>query len=451
MAVCHTLTKTTNGAYVGTFIDEVMFKASEASMNSASDGPTVIETKNGKKVNVLKRFEFDHSTMSQSVIVQDETGKVCTFVKGSAESIQRICTPGSLPSNFTTMSENASREGIYQIALAIGDAPEPKMGDTGKISYAFVSRYDVERDLRFVGFMDFKNTLREESPATIEHLREGSVSCTMVTGDSVFTGIKVASECGIVKKDSRVVLGRSVDPMGAVLWVDGTTDESVTLPSIQELLDPDEAVVLAVTGEVWQILLSRWEEDAHILAPFIRIYGRCTPDQKVSVVAHFVKRGEITMCTGDGGNDVGALKTAHVGVALSDSEASIVSPFTSLDKSIASVIEVLREGRCCLASAFSSYKFMIMYGQLETVLQIVAAWFSVGFAEWNWVWLDGILVVPLAFTLPLATAADRLGPTRPTASLLGPQTMASACGMLAIHLTCLCIALLVLRNQDCKS
>lgn len=157
------------------------------------------------------------------------------------------------------------------------------------------------------------------------------------------------------------------------------------------------------------------------------------------------------MFTGDGGNDVGALKTAHVGVALADNEASIVAPFTSIDKDIASVIEVLREGRCCLASAFSSYKFMIMYGQLETVLQLVAAWFAVGFAEWNWVWLDGILVVPLAFTLPLSTAAQRLGPTRPTASLLGPYTMASACGILSINLACLSIALLVLRYQDCTA
>ena len=450
MAVCHTLTKTTSGMYIGTFIDEVMFKASEASMSSAIDGPPVITTKDDAKIKVLKRFEFDHSTMSQSVIVEDETGNVFTYVKGSAESIQRICTPDSLPSKFMAMAENASKDGIYQIALAIGDAPTPKMGDTGEVSYAFVSRSEVERDLRFVGFMDFKNTMRDDTPKTIAHLKEGSVSCTMVTGDSVFTGIKVATEAGLIGKDSRVVLGRSVTPMGYIRWVDSATDESVPLPSIEELSDPEEPVVLAVTGEVWQGLQSSWEDDAFILAPFIKVYGRCTPNDKVSVVAHFVKRGDITMFTGDGGNDVGALKTAHVGVALSDSEASIVSPFTSLDKSIGSVVEVLREGRCCLASAFSSYKFMIMYGQLETVLQVVAAYFAVGFAEWNWVWLDGILVVPLAFTLPLSSAADRLGPTRPTASLLGPYTMASACGMLSIHLLCLCVALLVLRNQDCK-
>lgn len=89
--------------------------------------------------------------------------------------------------------------------------------------------------------------------------------------------------------------------------------------------------------------------------------------------------------TGDGGNDCGALKTAHVGVALSDAEASTVAPFTSLDKTITSVIDVLLEGRCGLASAIASYKYMMMYGQGEAILQMLAAYFSVTFAEWNFV------------------------------------------------------------------
>lgn len=66
--------------------------------------------------------------------------------------------------------------------------------------------------------------------------------------------------------------------------------------------------------------------------------------------------------SGDGGNDCGALKAAHVGIALSDAEASVVAPFTSLDKTITSVTDVLKEGRCALASAFASYKYMLMYG-----------------------------------------------------------------------------------------
>jgi P-type E1-E2 ATPase len=89
------------------------------------------------------------------------------------------------------------------------------------------------------------------------------------------------------------------------------------------------------------------------------------------------------MC-GDGGNDCGALKTAHVGISLSDAEASIVAPFTSLDKSIESVVEVLLEGRCSLASALASYKYMIMYGQIETLNQIMNAHFLITFSEFCW-------------------------------------------------------------------
>jgi magnesium-transporting ATPase (P-type) len=142
------------------------------------------------------------------------------------------------------------------------------------------------------------------------------------------------------------------------------------------------------------------------------------------------------------------LKAAHLGIALSDSEASVVSPFTSLDKSITSVLDVLKEGRCTLASAISSYKYMIMYGQVETINQIICVWFAITFSEWCWVFMDGFWVITMAFSLPFADVAQKLAPSSPTSSILGPHTLTSVLGVLLINFLFVVLALGLLFSQE---
>jgi cation-transporting ATPase 13A3/4/5 len=374
------------------------------------------------------------------VIVEGEDGTKLIFVKGSPEAIRALCRESTVPNTFDERVRKSAKSGVYQIAIAFKD-----FDFQGSI--AEVSRDDVEKSLTFGGFINFQNVMKEDAPEVLEELVAGDVSVAMITGDSVLTGICIARESGMIKADTQVILG-SKAAGGMIEWTDADTEESVDMPSGALLGSLKNDWCLAVSGEVWALLRESDPTYASMIAKHVRVFGRCNPKDKVSVVSLFVENGFITLMCGDGQNDCGALKSAHVGIALSSSEASIVSPFTSLDKSITSVPEVLREGRCALASAFAAYSYYIIYGQVEAYLQTINAYLAITFTEWCWVFLDGVWSITMAFSLPLSKAAKRLSPSRPTASLLGPHTLFSVCGILAWNFLYLVIALLALWSQD---
>ena len=95
------------------------------------------------------------------------------------------------------------------------------------------------------------------------------------------------------------------------------------------------------------------------------VFGRMKPKQKSSLVNDFGSLGYTTCMCGDGSNDCGALKSADVGISLSQAEASIAAPFTSKCESLSCVPEVIKEGRCSLSTSFSMIKFMVLYSMIQ--------------------------------------------------------------------------------------
>lgn len=91
---------------------------------------------------------------------------------------------------------------------------------------------------------------------------------------------------------------------------------------------------------------------------------------------------------------------------------------------------------------------MIMYGQIETVNQVINAYFSITFAEWCWVFMDGFWVITMSFTLALAKPAEKLASIRPPSSLLGYYTMVSVVGLIVIDFIFVVIGLALLSAQD---
>ena len=440
MATCHSLTPSKDGSSViGNPLDQTMFKAEGAKFKSTK-GSVSIEDGSGHVFTVVRHFVFDHHRMTQSVVVQAEDGSLTCLVKGSGESIQKICIPESMPKDFENQLQVNARSGVYQISVG-----SKSLGKKDAQEISMMSRDEIESHLDFVGVIDFSNVMRPESPDVIQQLAQAEIVSTMVTGDSLMTGIRIALESTIMSTSKPVHICSVDSATGQVSWTTETGDDVVA--PVTETADQGE-IQIAISGASWNAIQLSNPKEALIMAPFIRVFGRCTPYDKVSIVQTFVDLGFVTLMCGDGGNDTGALRAAHVGVALSDAEASMVAPFASLDKDIRSVLDVLKEGRCALASALATYKYMIMYGQVETINQIANAYFQITFSEWCWVFMDGIWTLTMAFTLPLAKPADRLANTRPTASILGWHTLSSAIGVLLINVLFLVISLFTLEAQD---
>lgn len=367
MAVCHSLKTTTAGDLIGNAVDKASFKSSMGILKFEKGKQVVIEH-DGKTYTILKQFEFDNHRQTQSCIIQSEDGTRSVFTKGSPEALQKLCNEGTIPKTFQETLRTGAKSGIYQLAVARRDFASDE-------NLLLITRDDIEKSLSFCGFILFKNPMKKETPEVMRKLSEGNILMTMITGDNVLTGIKIARESGMCKNE-RLLLGQVGTDL-SIEWINVDTDEVEDSPS-----EMTRYVDLALSGEAFTLLLRNDPKYAQKIARHVRVFGRCNPNDKIQVVNTLVQLGYITLMCGDGQNDCGALKSAHVGVALSSSDASIVAPFTSLDLDVTSVVDVLLEGRCALSSALKAYTYYMMYGQVESYLQTINAYFFITFAEW---------------------------------------------------------------------
>ncbi|CAE7193880.1 Atp13a4 [Symbiodinium pilosum] len=176
------------------------------------------------------------------------------------------------------------------------------------------------------------------------------------------------------------------------------------------------------TSLLWELLTS------------IRIFARMTPNGKISVVENFMSQGLICAMVGDGGNDSGALRTAHVGMALSSAtSATVVAPFTTCRPSVAPIADLLREGRGALATSFAGYKYCVHYGLLNSVLKFKTYWHGISQSMMAAYFQDMIGFLSLSWAMSLARPAPVLATSRPTSSLFSGFTVLSVVGMLALN------------------
>jgi cation-transporting ATPase 13A3/4/5 len=156
-----------------------------------------------------------------------------------------------------------------------------------------------------------------------------------------------------------------------------------------------------------------------------RVFARMAPEHKALLVEGFKKEQLAVLMCGDGANDCMALRTANIGVSLSEEEASIAAPFTSKNQNISCLVPLLKEGKSSLVTSIQTFKYMMMYSLVQflcvTMLMVLNSYLS----ENQFLSVDIFIIIPLAFFIPATGPYKSLTKHHPTDSLISYPVIAS--------------------------
>ncbi|MBQ8975315.1 MAG: HAD-IC family P-type ATPase [Oscillospiraceae bacterium] len=183
-----------------------------------------------------------------------------------------------------------------------------------------------------VALITLINTIRPEAPNTFGFFRQQGVNIKVISGDNPLTVSTVAAEAGIENAEA---------------YVDART------------LNTDQKIKHAVEKYT--------------------VFGRVTPSQKRKLIRAIKRQGHTVAMTGDGVNDVLALKAADCSVAMASGSdvACQVSQLVLLDSNFASMPSVVLEGRRVINNIERSASLFIVKNVFSLLLAITTLIISV--------------------------------------------------------------------------
>lgn len=181
-------------------------------------------------------------------------------------------------------------------------------------------------DVKVLGYVGISDEVRESAPTTIDYFKEQGVAVRVISGDDPRTVSAIADYVGIE---------------GADKYIDAST------------LKTDEELLEAVRTKV--------------------IFGRVTPQQKRSIVQALHVDGHVVAMTGDGVNDVLALKEADCSVAMASGSAAArnVADIVLADNDFSHMPEVVAEGRRSINNLQRSATLFLVKTVFSAVLALV--------------------------------------------------------------------------------
>lgn len=189
--------------------------------------------------------------------------------------------------------------------------------------------YTLAEDFEIVGFVFMTDVVRKNAPDILGYFEEQGVDLKVISGDDPVTVAAIAARAGLKDADK---------------YIDATT------------IHTDEEM-----------------EDAILK---YSVFGRVTPKQKQQMVRLLKQNGRTVAMTGDGVNDVLALKDADVSIAMaSGSEAAKnTANLVLLNSDFASLPHIVNEGRRVInniKAAASMFLIKTVFSVLTALLTII--------------------------------------------------------------------------------
>ena len=202
--------------------------------------------------------------------------------------------------------------------LVIAHSPAPINGDR------------VPALLRPAALITLADNIRSDAIETIKWFRENEVDIKIISGDNPVTVSEVARRVGVKNANQYISL-------------DGLTDIEVE----------------NIAGQY-------------------TVFGRVTPEQKAILVRAIKKQGNTVAMTGDGVNDILALKEADcaISVASGSEAARNVSHIVLMDNNFLNLPSVVYEGRRVINNIKNSASLYIMKTLFTAILAIIC--FAIG-------------------------------------------------------------------------
>lgn len=249
-------------------------------------------------------------------------------------------------------SEKYAKNGMRTLLLAHSPLPLPEQ--TGKLPEQISAK----------ALIVLSDKLRPSAPATLEYFKEQGVDVKIISGDDPAAVSNIAKRAGLENA------GNFVD-------MSSISDDSI--PSAAEKYT---------------------------------VFGRTTPDQKLKLIQALKTAGHKTAMTGDGVNDVLALREADCSIAMQSGSDAVraVSQIVLMDSDFSSMPLVVREGRRCINNIRRSASLFLTKTIFSFLLTVVYLFLPLNypFKPIQLTLISAVVIGIPSFLLAMETNKDRV-------------------------------------------